>query len=239
MKKTLLQTIAIAGLTAAAFSTSFAASSTFDTNLGQGMRGERVTAIQNFLADKGYLSASSRGYFGPATKAALIKFQTANGIHGTGFLGSMTRDKINMLKGTAVAQKDIVDTAVATPVLSTLVAAVKAASLVDTLKGAGPFTVFAPTNDAFAKLPAGTVASLLTPEKKSDLTSVLTYHVVAGSYTADKVTDGLVLKTVNGKDLRFTLRDGKVIINGNSTVVLANVATSNGVVHVIDTVLLP
>lgn len=127
----------------------------------------------------------------------------------------------------------------ATPSLGTLVAAVTAAGLVDTLKGTGPFTVFAPTNDAFAKLPAGTVASLLTKEKKADLTSVLTYHVVAGSYTADKVTDGLTLKTVNGKDLRFSIKDGKVMINGNSTVVLPNVATSNGVVHVIDTVLLP
>lgn len=134
---------------------------------------------------------------------------------------------------------NIVETAVATDSLSTLVAAVTAADLVDTLSSDGPFTVFAPTNDAFAALPAGTVDTLLMPENKTDLVNVLTYHVVAGSYAAADVTDGLELTSVQGQKLMFTLEDGKVIINGNSEVVLADVATSNGTVHVVNNVLLP
>jgi uncharacterized surface protein with fasciclin (FAS1) repeats len=176
-----------------------------------------------------------------ATKMEIKKFQVANHIRATGFVGPITKAKLtkNGCMKMVMSTKDIVDTAVATESLSTLVAAVKAADLVTTLKTAGPFTVFAPTNAAFAKLPAGTVEGLLKPEKKADLASVLTYHVVAGKYTADKITDGLSLKTVNGKDLKFTIRDGKVMINGNVMVQAANVETSNGVVHVIDGVLLP
>jgi uncharacterized surface protein with fasciclin (FAS1) repeats len=139
----------------------------------------------------------------------------------------------------AVTLGTIVDTAVATESLSTLVTAVTAAGLVETLQGAGPFTVFAPTNDAFAALPEGTVASLLLEENVADLSNILTYHVVAGSYAAGDITDGLELTTVQGQSLIFTLVDGKVMINGTSEVVLADVATSNGTVHVIDAVLLP
>lgn len=185
-----------------------------------------VTKLQKMLVEKGYLKMPrgvAYGHYGKLTKAAFMKYSDAK----------------MMMKEEAMMKKDIVDTAVSVNTLSTLVAAVKAADLVTTLKSAGPFTVFAPTNDAFAKLPAGTVEGLLKAEKKADLTAVLTYHVVSGKYTDDKITDGLKLKTVNGKDLTFTLKDGKVMINGNSTVVSANVETSNGVVHVIDTVLLP
>ena len=146
--------------------------------------------------------------------------------------------------------KDIVDTAVATPSLSTLVTAVQAAELVDTLKSAGPFTVFAPTNDAFGKVPQATLSSLLKPENKQMLTGVLTYHVVAGKLdskaVAKAIKDGkgkAVLTTVQGGKLTAML-DGKNVVlmdeNGNkSTVVMVDVKTSNGIVHVIDTVVLP
>jgi len=146
--------------------------------------------------------------------------------------------------------KDIVDTAVATDSLSTLVTAVKAADLVATLKSDGPFTVFAPTNDAFGKVPQATLSSLLKPENKQALTGVLTYHVVAGKLdskaVAKAIKDGkgkAVLTTVQGGKLTAML-DGKNVVlmdeNGNkSTVVMVDVKTSNGVVHVIDTVVLP
>lgn len=138
----------------------------------------------------------------------------------------------------APAPKDIVDTAVAAGSFNTLAAALKAAGLVDTLKGAGPFTVFAPTDEAFAKLPAGTVESLLKPENKEKLVGVLTYHVVPAKAMAADVKDGASYKTVQGKELKATVKDGKVTIGG-ANVAKADVVASNGVIHVIDTVLLP
>lgn len=138
-----------------------------------------------------------------------------------------------------VASLDIVDNAAKASNVTTVVAAVKAAGLVDTLKGPGPFTVFAPTNAAFAKLPKGTVESLLKPEMKKDLTSILTYHVVAGRYTAADLKDGMTLKTVNGATLKVSNVNGVVKINGSAMVETADVISSNGVTHVIDTVLMP
>ncbi|MBY0538028.1 fasciclin domain-containing protein [Patescibacteria group bacterium] len=134
---------------------------------------------------------------------------------------------------------DIVDNAAKASNVTTVVTAVKAAGLLDTLKGPGPFTVFAPTNDAFAKLPAGTVDSLLKADMKADLTSILTYHVVAGRYTAADLKDGMTLKTVNGATLKVSNVNGVVKINGSSTVQTADVISSNGVTHVVDTVLMP
>lgn len=134
--------------------------------------------------------------------------------------------------------KDIVDIAAGSADHSTLVAAVKAAGLVETLKGAGPFTVFAPTNAAFNALPAGTVDNLLKPENKADLTNVLTYHVVAGTLKAADLTNGQKLKTVQGTDLTVSIKDGKVMING-ANVTAADLMASNGVIHVIDAVVLP
>ena len=133
---------------------------------------------------------------------------------------------------------DIIDTAVAAGSFKTLAAALTAANLVDTLKGAGPFTVFAPTDDAFAKLPAGTVESLLKDIPK--LTAILTYHVVAGKVlAADVMTmDGQSAKTVNGATLAISTKDG-VKLNGSATVVKTDIACTNGVIHVIDSVLLP
>lgn len=135
-------------------------------------------------------------------------------------------------------KKDIVDVAVENGSFNTLVAAVQAAGLVDTLKSKGPFTVFAPTDDAFAKLPEGTVAMLLKPENKDKLVAVLTYHVVSGAVMASDVVTLDSATTVQGQSVAIKVDGGKVMIN-NANVVLADVKTSNGVIHVIDTVLLP
>jgi uncharacterized surface protein with fasciclin (FAS1) repeats len=148
------------------------------------------------------------------------------------------------------AQKTVVDIAVGSPAHTTLVAAVKAGGLVEVLQGAGPFTVFAPTNDAFGKLPSGTVESLVKPEAKATLVKILTYHVVAGNLDAAAVVKAIEagkgsakVKTVSGGTLTASLKDGKVILtdeNGNtSTVVAADLKAGNGVVHVIDSVVLP
>jgi uncharacterized surface protein with fasciclin (FAS1) repeats len=137
-----------------------------------------------------------------------------------------------------VPTKDIVDTAVAAGSFKTLTTALNAAGLVETLKGKGPFTVFAPTDAAFAKLPAGTVESLLKPENKQKLTSILTYHVVAGNVKAADVVKLKGAKTLNGQSVTIKTLGGKVFING-ATVVKADIATTNGTIHVIDTVLMP
>jgi len=136
------------------------------------------------------------------------------------------------------SNQDIVDTAVAAGQFKTLAAALKAAGLVDTLKGSGPFTVFAPTDAAFAKLPAGTLEDLLKPENKTKLVAILTYHVVPGDVTAAQVAKLSQATTVNGAILKLSAHDGKVMVN-NADVVKADVQASNGVIHVIDAVLLP
>ena len=136
------------------------------------------------------------------------------------------------------AKKDIVDTAVAAGNFTTLVAAVKAAGLVDTLNGAGPFTVFAPTDEAFAKLPKGTVEDLLKPENKQKLTQILTYHVVPGKVTAAEVTKLKDAKTVNGKSVTISAAGGSVMVDG-AKVLKTDIMASNGVIHVIDSVILP
>jgi uncharacterized surface protein with fasciclin (FAS1) repeats len=135
-------------------------------------------------------------------------------------------------------KKDIVDVAVENGSFNTLVAAVKAAGLVETLKGEGPFTVFAPTDAAFEKLPEGTVAMLLKPENKDKLVSVLTYHVVAGKVMASDVVKVTSATTVQGQYVMVKVNGDKVMIN-DAHVVIADVKASNGVIHVIDTVLMP
>lgn len=137
-----------------------------------------------------------------------------------------------------VPSKNIVENAIGSADHTTLVAAVKAAGLVETLSGPGPFTVFAPTNEAFAKLPAGAVDGLLKPESKAKLTGVLTYHVVAGALKAADLKDGQKLKTVQGEELTVSVKGGKVMING-ANVTIADAVSSNGVTHVIDAVLMP
>lgn len=142
-----------------------------------------------------------------------------------------------------VPSKDIVDNAAGSADHTTLVAAVKAAGLVETLKGAGPFTVFAPTNEAFAKLPAGTVDNLLKPENKAALAGILTYHVVAGGLKSTDLKDGQKLKTVQGEELMIHYKDGKWMVHdakgGMANITIADVISSNGVTYVIDAVLMP
>jgi uncharacterized surface protein with fasciclin (FAS1) repeats len=133
---------------------------------------------------------------------------------------------------------NIVETAVANSSFNTLVAAVKAAGLVETLSGTGPFTVFAPVDAAFDALPAGTVDTLVKPENKAQLTGILTYHVVAGKVMSSDLTDGMTATTVNGQTVTIKLTDGKVMVN-DAEVIIADVDTDNGVVHAINAVLMP
>jgi len=137
----------------------------------------------------------------------------------------------------AGAKKDIVDTAVEAGSFGTLVAAVQAAGLVDTLKGDGPFTVFAPTDEAFAALPEGTVEELLKPENKDQLTAILTYHVVPWKVMSTDLSDGLTAATVQGSEVTIGTTGGVTVDGAN--VVSADIETSNGVIHVIDGVILP
>jgi uncharacterized surface protein with fasciclin (FAS1) repeats len=140
--------------------------------------------------------------------------------------------------GAHAAEKDIVDTAVEAGQFQTLAAALEAAGLVETLKGAGPFTVFAPTDEAFAKLPAGTVESLLEPENKDQLIAILTYHVVPGKVMSADVAGIDEVRTVNG-EMIDTEVDGSTVKVNDATVTTADVSATNGVIHVIDTVILP
>jgi uncharacterized surface protein with fasciclin (FAS1) repeats len=152
------------------------------------------------------------------------------------FAGECSASK-DTAEATCPAGKDIVGVAAGADNFKTLVAAVKAAGLVETLQGKGPFTVFAPTDEAFAKLPAGTVESLLKPENKEKLVAILTYHVLAGKVMAADVKT-MQAKTVNGQELSIKLEDGNVTVN-NAKVIKTDVMAENGVIHVIDTVVLP
>ena len=178
------------------------------------------------------MSGGSMGSSGTATDGAMSGGSTGNSSAGVMVGGAMM-----------TPDKDIVDNAAGSADHTTLVAAVKAAGLVETLKSAGPFTVFAPTNAAFDKLPAGTVGKLVQPDMKPTLTKILTYHVVPGRLTAADLTNGQILTTVQGEQLTVVknmdgvmLKDAK---GGMSKVTIANAVSSNGVTHVIDTVLMP
>jgi uncharacterized surface protein with fasciclin (FAS1) repeats len=163
-----------------------------------------------------------------------MKFEIAH-------LAAVTAAVVGLAVGSAnlrAANKDIVDTAVTAGQFTTLAAALDAADLVDTLKGPGPFTVFAPTDEAFAKLPAGTLEDLLKPENKAKLAAILTYHVVPGTVMAADVVELKEAKTVNGKMVEVTTKDGTVMIN-DAKVTSTDIVASNGVIHVIDTVILP
>jgi len=178
----------------------------------------------------GQTGLSSRLTYGAKT----MKFEIAH-------LAAVTAAVVGLAVGSSnlrAAEKDIVDTAVAAGQFKTLAAALGAAGLVDTLKGPGPFTVFAPTDDAFAKLPAGTVENLLKPENKDQLIAILTYHVVPGQVMAADVVKLKDAKTVNGKMVKVTVMEGAVTIN-DAKVTTTDIVASNGVIHVIDTVVLP
>lgn len=184
-------------------------------------------------------------------KPAATETTTTSTVNPADSVAAMAGDSARMAKPEGVmvdgvamtADKDIVDNAMGAKSVSTLVSAVKAAGLVETLKGAGPFTVFAPTNAAFDKLPKGAVAGLMDPASKAKLAAVLTYHVIPGRILAADLKDGQELTTVNGEKLRVSVKDGKVMVgNGKdapATVQIADVISSNGVTHIIDTVVLP
>jgi uncharacterized surface protein with fasciclin (FAS1) repeats len=182
-----------------------------------------------------FLSAAAFGAF--ALTASIVAPVSAQDKMTSG-------EKTVMVGGAAMfPSKNIIQNAVNSKDHTTLVAAVKAAGLVETLEGKGPFTVFAPTNAAFGKLPAGTVDTLVKPENKATLTKILTYHVVAGKLEASDLTDGKKLKTVQGEELTVK-RDGDTIMiidakGGSSTITIKNVNQSNGVIQVVDTVLMP
>jgi len=152
-------------------------------------------------------------------------------------LGALMLGLTFNVQATDSKKADIVDTAVKAGSFKTLVAAVKAADLVKTLKSEGPFTVFAPTDEAFAKLPKGTLDSLLKPENKKKLQDILTYHVVAAKVPAAKVASGKV-KMVNGKNIKVKVASGKVTVN-KANVIKTDIMTSNGIIHVIDKVIIP
>jgi uncharacterized surface protein with fasciclin (FAS1) repeats len=172
-----------------------------------------------------------------AAALGIVGLGLVGGVAAVTVAGPYDRDRVAAPAASA-AGKDIVDTAVAAGKFNTLAAALKAAGLVDTLKGDGPFTVFAPTDEAFAKLPAGTVETLLKPENKEKLKAVLTYHVVPGKALSSDLKDGQSVTTVNGKGATVKIDGGKVMV-GDASVVKPDVAASNGVIHVIDTVLIP
>jgi uncharacterized surface protein with fasciclin (FAS1) repeats len=221
--------------------------------LWTGSQGADVVTLQTFLTNEGFLNipaGTSMGYFGPLTKAALMKYQASQGISSTGYFGPLTKANINtalsaMSQGVQVggaamvANLNIVQNALNANNVTTLVAAVKAAGLVSTLEGSGPFTVFAPNDAAFAKIPSSTIASLLLPQNKAELVDILTYHVVPGRYTSASLYNGEVLTTVEGKTLTITKVNGQIMINGVATVQTPDVFSSNGVTFVIDTVLMP
>jgi len=181
------------------------------------------------------------GKAGPKVNASSQELEMKNRVTGIASMAAVVLVLVGLAVGSTFARasnQDIVDTAVGAGQFKTLVAALSAADLVETLKGPGPFTVFAPTDEAFAKLPAGTVESLLKPENKAKLTAILTYHVVPGVVKAEQVTKLTEAKTVNGAMVKVATHDGKVMING-ATVVKADIPASNGVIHVIDKVMLP
>ncbi len=179
--------------------------------------------------------------FGKILLAAAIG---ATSLSSIAVINAYANEKTVMVGGAPMyPSKNIIQNAVNSKDHTTLVAAVKAAGLVGTLSGPGPFTVFAPTNEAFAKLPAGTVETLVKPENKATLTKILTYHVVAGRLEASDLTDGKMLKTVEGEQLTVKHDGGKIEIidskGGASIVTIADVNQSNGVIHVVDSVLMP
>ncbi len=157
--------------------------------------------------------------------------------------GSASTDETSLTAGQESVQddesaKDIVKIAVGSKDHSTLVAALKQAELVTSLSNAGPFTVFAPTNAAFDKLPEGTVDGLMKDDKKTDLQNILQYHVAVGGYKTENMTDGQVIGMANGDNITLSVKDGKVMVNGTATIV-ATIRASNGIIHVVDAVLLP
>ena len=238
MKKTLLSALAI--------SLFFAAPALAQTKVEDGGDKTKTTTdgmtVKTKMADDGKMKIKGKDEAGNRMKATTKPRK--GDMPMSGKMAPMGMGKGVMVGGAMmVPDKDIVDNAVNSNDHTTLVAAVKAADLVGTLKGAGPFTVFAPTNEAFDKLPAGTVSTLVMPENKATLTKILTYHVVPGHYMAADLQNGQVLTTVEGETLTVMKSGNSVMLKdakgGMSTVTIPNIMDSNGVTHVVDTVLMP
>ncbi|MBB6271040.1 putative surface protein with fasciclin (FAS1) repeats [Pedobacter cryoconitis] len=202
---------------------------------------KQIFTVAMALAFLSLASACNSSKTGSATDtASKMAADTSSKMSGMAADTSKMHTQEGVMVGGAlmVPTKNIVENAVESKDHTTLVAAVKAAGLAETLSGKGPFTVFAPTNEAFDKLPAGTVASLLKPEMKKDLAGILTYHVIAGNYKAADLKDGLELATVQGQKVKFTKKDGQWYIN-DAKITITDAVSSNGVTHVIDGVLMP
>ena len=169
-----------------------------------------------------------------------MQFRTLSAMVAAGLLlaGSAQAQMKYSSSSAAYTSNDIVDVALAAGSFNTLAAALQAAGLVETLKGEGPFTVFAPTDEAFAKLPAGTVESLLKPENRDKLVAILTYHVVSGRLMASDVVGREYLKTVQGQKIKVSLKGDKAMVD-DAVIIKTDIETSNGVIHVIDSVILP
>jgi transforming growth factor-beta-induced protein len=194
----------------------------------------KLTSAATVLGKDIAIKADMGNVYINEAKVIIADIETSNGvIHVIDAVILPPSDDAMMEKNT------VVDVAVADGRFNTLVAAVTAAELAETLSGEGPFTVFAPTDDAFAALPAGTLDSLLLPENKQQLTDILLYHVVSGKVMAADVVGLTSAPTVLGKDITITVRDGKVFLNDTVQVIITDVEASNGVIHVIDAVLLP
>ncbi len=194
----------------------------------------KMRNVLGFVAALGLLGGSVNGQQCESRSASAVKVVTTHNVCPT--TGKMVA--VNTTVNQTESQT-VVGIAAGNADFSTLVAAVKAAGLVDTLSGKGPFTVFAPTNAAFAKLPKETLEALLKPENKDKLTSILTYHVVPGKVLASDVVKVTEAKTVQGEAISVKVTNGKVVLNGSSTVVKTDIVGSNGVIHVIDSVILP
>lgn len=241
MKKYLLSTLALSFLLSAGTATSALAQTKTKSKADseKTKMAENGATIKTKVADDGKVKVKGKSDDGAKMKAST---KPREGVDMKKM--SMTGDNGVMVGGAMMTpDKDIVDNAVNSTDHTTLVGAVKAAGLVETLKSAGPFTVFAPTNAAFAKLPAGTAEMLMMPENKQKLTTILTYHVVPGRLMAADLKDGQVLTTVEGEALTVHRSGDNVMIHdakgGMANVTTANAVSKNGVTHVIDTVLIP
>lgn len=201
---------------------------------------KQIFTVAMALAFLSLASACNSSKHETATDTSTSKMaDTSSKMASTADTSKMSTQEGVMVGGALmVPTKNIVENAIESKDHTTLVAAVKAAGLAETLSGKGPFTVFAPTNEAFDKLPAGTVAKLLKPEMKKDLAGVLTYHVVAGNYKAADLKDGLELTTVQGQKIKFSKKDGQWYVN-DSKITITDAVSNNGVTHVIDAVLMP
>jgi len=194
----------------------------------------KLSAVTTLLGKDVAIKQDMGSVYANDAKIIITDIETSNGV-----IHVIDSVLLPPAEEAAMDKKDIVDTAVADGRFTTLAAALQAAGLVETLKGEGPFTVFAPTDDAFAALPAGTVDSLLLPENKQKLTDILLYHVVPGKVMAADVVNLTSAPTVLGKDIAIKVQDGKVYLNDTVQVIITDIETANGVIHVIDAVLLP